>query len=162
MKKGLLLLGGVAVAVYLYSKSKQQVTELAQSIVMTPNTISIDTTHILNPQVLLTFNVNNPTATPVTINKIYGTVTNNGQQLATINNNNSIVINAQQNTVLPIQLNMDATSLISDISDGTLGNSFVIAGYAQTGIIQVPFSETITINLPAPVNNALSTIESFL
>ena len=53
-------------------------------------------------------------------------------------------------------------SSISDISDGTLGNSFVIAGYAQTGIIQVPFSETITINLPAPVNNALSTIESFL
>ena len=148
MKNAIVWVLGGGLAIYLISRKTQAVKELAQSIIMTPNTLSIDTTHILNPVVLLTFNVNNPTATPITINKIYGTVTNNGQQFATINNNVSIVVNASQNTVLPVQLNVDAIQVAESVADGTLGNTFMINGYAQTGIIQVPFLKTLTINIP--------------
>jgi LEA14-like dessication related protein len=145
MKKLIIIgvLGGLGL--YLYNRQKQNLGELSQSLTINPSGISIDTNNFFSPKIILTMELNNPTPTEFSITKIFGTVTNNGQQIATINNNETINISAQTISKVPVQINGDTISIVTNILRGDLGYEFVVNGYVQAGLIQVPFNKTLTL-----------------
>ena len=145
MKKILLPLGLAGFAIWLYSRAKTNVKELAQSVTITPSSVSLDTSNFLSPKIVINFEINNPTATPAIINKIYATVVNNGNQLATINDNSVHNISANNISNLPITLNIDTTNLISAITTGDLSTDFIVNGYAISGLATINFVKTISL-----------------
>ena len=142
MKKILIWFGVTGLALYIYERQKQSLSELSQSLTINPDNVSLDTSNFLSPKMILTFELNNPTPTSFSITKIYATVMNNGQLLATINNNTTVTVSPISISKLPIQLNIDTASVLQD---GDLSNSVLISGYAQSGLVQVPFTKTLTI-----------------
>ncbi len=145
MKKILIWFGVTGLALYIYERQKQSLSELSQSLTINPDNVSLNTSNILSPKMILTFELNNPTPTSFSITKIYATVMNNGQLLATINNNTTVTVSPISISKLPIQLNIDTASVLQDIFNGDLSNSVLISGYAQSGLVQVPFTKTLTI-----------------
>ena len=144
----------IGAAVWLFTRAKNNVAELTTSLTITPSDVSLDTSNILAPKVIINFQVNNPTSTAATINKIFATVTNNGNQLATINNNTVISIDANKITTFPIVLNIDFTNLISWITNGNLSTDFIVNGYAISGITTINFNKTISLpSIPSLGNN---------
>lgn len=144
---GFLIVGGVVY--YIYNNTKKNATELGESLTFLPNDISIDTTHILNPKIYVKFEINNPTNQPFGITKVYGTVKNLDTTIATINNNELVKVAANGISYLNIQLNVNVLNLIEDIGFGYLSNTFVINGYAMSGLIKIPFNKVLTIKIPS-------------
>ncbi len=145
MKK--LLLGGVIIgaAIYIYNKQKQSLSELSQSLTVNPSNISVDASDLFSPKLVLTLELNNPTPTAFSITKIFATITNNGQQIATINNNVTIDLSAQQISKVPVQINLNTVSILTQVAQGNLSDSVTISGYVQAGLIQVPFTKILTL-----------------
>ena len=106
--KDVLIGGVILVAGYELYKYYQNAQETANSLVITPADVSVDTTHILNPLVYLTLNCGNPTDMPIDITHVYGVVTIDGTQVGTINNSNPqrIFPNTTSSIKLNVSLNL--------------------------------------------------------
>jgi LEA14-like dessication related protein len=135
-----LLVGG-----YFIWDYSNKLGQVATGLVATPSNLSVKGT-IFNPKLVLTFQINNPSELPLTITKIFGTIVNNGNQIATFSNEGNTIIAPTGLSNLDVLINIDIVSLGSQILKGQLKNSFVIDGTVFSGLIQVSFTKTLSID----------------
>lgn len=142
--KNILWIPIIGITGYLIWKYSEGVNELANSVTVTPQDVSFND-NILSPQFKINFSVANPSASTVTVTKIYGTVTNGGNILGTINQNNPVDIISGQTIIMAVNLTLSDTSIVTDVISGNYDNEFILDGYFDVGAIQVPFNQTLSL-----------------
>jgi LEA14-like dessication related protein len=140
-KKILLGAAVLGIGYYLY-KQYNNAKELGQSLILAPEGVDLDTTHISAPVIKFKIQINNPSPNTVTLEKVFATVKLNDSQIGTINLNDPIKINGTGSTDLSLNLTVNSLNLIAylihlnttDLSNQNLS----VEGYYVANSIYIP------------------------
>jgi LEA14-like dessication related protein len=139
MKKTTFWIIGGVIGLWLLLKLK-----MASVLQYTFAGISIGNGTILNPQLLISINIFNPTNTSSTINSINANIYSNASLIGTVSAtyNQSIASNAT--TTLQLPLNLQLGGLLQDIATTIqqTGATFEIKGTVTADLIPVPLDIT--------------------
>jgi hypothetical protein len=141
-KKILLGAAVIGIGYYIY-KQYNNAKELGQSLILAPEGVDLDTTHIYAPVIKFKIQITNPSPNSVTLQKVYAVVKLNGNQIGTINLNDPIKINGTGSTDLSLNLTINSIDLITYLLDDSfvLSNQKVnIEGYYVANYIQLPLN----------------------
>jgi len=139
LKSLLLWAGGLGGLYYLY-KQYINAVELGKSIIISPNNINLNTTHITAPVLEVSVQITNPTPNSVIINKIFAKVLFQGSLIGTINNNESIKIPGTATTTMTINVNINTIEVITTLLNTNFNKpvDIIIDGYYVANEIQLP------------------------
>jgi hypothetical protein len=113
---------------YVIYNQYQNAKELSDSLVFAPENISLDTTYAFAPVLKFTLQITNPSRNTVTLTKIYSTVSLDGNQIGTVNNDTPVLIAGTATTKLTLNLTINSIQLI-------------------TYLLQIKFSEIPKLNI---------------
>lgn len=141
IKKLLPWIFGGGLAYYLW-KQYANATELASSAIISPNSLSLDTTYISAPKLVVGVNITNPSPNTVTINKIFGIVSFEGQQIGTINNNDTTKIAATSTSKLDLFVTLNSLQILTKLFSLDLSKplDLTVDGYLVANNIQLPLN----------------------
>lgn len=122
---GAVVLGGVALWKYY-----QKTNELINSLVITPAGLDVDTTHILSPKFYVILEINNPTATDVTISHVYGLISLNGAIIGSVNNYDRQLIKSNSYSKLKLNVSINTLNTLVELVKMDLSSlDLKFAGY---------------------------------
>ena len=122
MKNKLLWFVGLgAVGIWFYNYMKN-VNQMVASLVFSPAGLSVDASNPFAPKLNIMMTVANPTTTDATLNKIFGIVKLDGNQIGTINNSNNQLIAANSNSHITLNCTIDTITFAMNFSETDLSN----------------------------------------
>lgn len=136
--KNIFVVGGVVLGGVALMKYFQQSNETITSLVITPSGVSLDTTHLSSPTLYLSLDCNNPTSSDITISHVFGTISLDGVQIGTVNNQNIQVIKANSHSTLRLNITVNTISILINLIGQNISDlNFSFDGYVTANNIQI-------------------------